>query len=395
VTLDVAFAGAPATNSETSSGRAEPRLAIKDGDPNGVESVIALRGAGSVREVAVEVAIAHGYIGDLRVELIAPSGLRAALHDRTGANTRDIRRVFRSSELSSLAALGGASASGDWRLRVTDTAPGDTGTLESWGIALVVEKGSDVVRRQRTPALAIPDDDAAGISDSVTLVEAGLARSIRVKVDISHPYAGDLRLELVSPTGDRALLQNRAGAGQRDLKATFASLDTPGLGALIGQPLRGTWALRVSDLAGRDTGKLNAWELEIGKAASARTMLREVAPNLPIPDDDSGGVRSSLVFPEGGTLQAVTLKASIEHPYVGDLIVALVAPSGERAVLWNRQGGRTRDLSLDLDSARIPALAKLVGQPVEGPWLLEISDLAKLDAGTLKSWALGLTFSAA
>jgi immune inhibitor A len=392
VTLDVGFGQTPPPAGDVVKGRAEPKAAIKDDDPAGIDSVISLSGAGSVRELAVEVALAHTYIGDLKVELVSPSGLRALLHDRTGANTKDIRRVFRSSELEALRAFTGLAVAGDWRLRIVDTAKGDTGVLESWALAIVPDGGSDVVKRTSKPNLAIPDANAAGVSDSVTLVEAGIARSIAVKVDISHTYVGDLRLELVGPNGERGVLQNRTGGATRDLKATFASLDTPGLGVLVGRELRGTWALSVSDLAGRDTGKLNAWELEIKKAAAPKTMQREAAPNLAIPDDNSAGVASQLRFAEEGTLQSVALRATIEHPYIGDLRVSLVSPGGVRVVLWNRTGGRTKDLNLDLTSANSPALAALVGQPVTGPWLLELADLAKLDTGVLKFWSLGLTF---
>jgi immune inhibitor A len=396
VSLSVSFRGATSGGggaSETVNGRAMPNARIQDDDPAGVDSVISLSDPGNAREIAVEVAIRHDYIGDLRVELISPSGGRAMLHDRTGANTHDLRRVFRSSELGGLRALSGVPVRGDWRLRVVDTAKGDTGVLESWALAIVPDRGGDVVSASRVTNLPIPDDDAAGISDSVSFGDAGVARSISVEVDISHAYVGDLRVELVGPTGARALLHNRSGGGQRDLKTTFASLDSPGLSVLVGQAVRGTWALKVADLAGRDTGKLNSWELEIRKGTSPRLVQKEAAPNLSIPDDNSAGAGSSLVIAEAGTLQSIALKASIAHPYIGDLRVNLLAPSGVRVSLWNREGGRTKDLTLDLTSASSPALAALVGQPVKGPWVLEVADLGQLDTGTLKFWGLAVGYS--
>jgi subtilisin-like proprotein convertase family protein len=36
---------------------------------------------------------------------------------------------------------------------------------------------------------------------------------------------------------------------------------------LRGQPAQGTWRLRVTDLEGKDTGKLNRWALQIEKDA--------------------------------------------------------------------------------------------------------------------------------
>jgi subtilisin-like proprotein convertase family protein len=35
------------------------------------------------------------------------------------------------------------------------------------------------------------------------------------------------------------------------------------LSGLVGQGVKGTWTLRVADLAAQDVGKLNRWALEI------------------------------------------------------------------------------------------------------------------------------------
>ena len=60
-----------------------------------------------------------------------------------------------------------------------------------------------VVRGEATPALAIPDDVPAGVSRTITLGQAGTARTIKVGIDIAHTYIGDLIVELTSPGGRR------------------------------------------------------------------------------------------------------------------------------------------------------------------------------------------------
>jgi subtilisin-like proprotein convertase family protein len=393
VSFAVEIGGGATTATGTLSGRVEPRLMIPDADPRGISSSIALNGAGAVRELAVEVAIAHSYIGDLRVELFAPSGLSAVLHDRAGGSGDDIRRVFRSSEVPGLAALAGVPANGTWRLQVSDLVRADVGTLESWGISLVADTGSDVIRKSGSRAISIPDQDPAGIADTVSVAEAGVARAIALSVDISHSYVGDLRLELVSPAGETALLQDRSGGSVRDLKKTFSSADTAALGALVGAGIRGNWSLRVADLASRDTGTLDSWQLELRRAATPQTAQLETSPDLSIADAAPAGVGSALSFSNAGTVQSLTLKAHIEHPYIGDLRVELVAPSGVRATLWDQTGGRTRDLSLDLSSSGSQALSALSGQPLTGAWILRVADLAGQDTGTLKFWSLGVTYA--
>jgi subtilisin-like proprotein convertase family protein len=189
------------------------------------------------------------------------------------------------------------------------------------------------------------------------------------------------------------VLHNRAGGAARDVKRTFSSADTPALAAFVGGAVRGSWALRVADMASRDVGVLNAWELEIALSSPVKSTQREAAPNVVIPDNSASGIGSALPFEVTGTVQALELACSIQHPYIGDLRVELVAPSGKAALLHDREGGRTRDLVLGLSSATSPALASLVGQPAAGNWVLRAVDLATADVGTLRAWSLRVTHS--
>jgi len=49
-------------------------LHIQDYDTQGIISVLSQAKKGDVKEVTVRVVIEHSYIGDLQVELVAPSG---------------------------------------------------------------------------------------------------------------------------------------------------------------------------------------------------------------------------------------------------------------------------------------------------------------------------------
>jgi subtilisin-like proprotein convertase family protein len=84
----------------------------------------------------VHVEIAHTYIGDLYVELVAPSGKSAVLHNQTGRNRDDLRITFDHSLAPALNALIGEPIQGDWTLRVRDLQRVDVGRLESWYLEL-------------------------------------------------------------------------------------------------------------------------------------------------------------------------------------------------------------------------------------------------------------------
>ena len=48
-------------------------------------------------------------------------------------------------------------------------------------------------------------------------------RQLKVSVDITHTYIGDLRVELLSPAGRRAILHSQLGGAQDNLAMTYDS----------------------------------------------------------------------------------------------------------------------------------------------------------------------------
>jgi subtilisin-like proprotein convertase family protein len=249
---------------------------------------------------------------------------------------------------------------------------------------------SEVVRGDAAPALAIPDNAAAGVSSTIALAPAGTVRAIKVGVDIAHTYIGDLVVELVSPGGRAATLHDKAGGFRHDLIATFESGTSAGLAGLAGQAVAGTWTLRVRDVVAQDSGVLNRWTLEIDLATAGPVVARaEATPNLKIPDNDPTGLSSVLGLVGTGTVQQLKVGLEITHTSIGDLRVELVSPTGRRALLHGRLGGSTRNLVATYDSASPGSvLAALVGQPVGGPWILRVTDLAGQDVGQLTRWSI-------
>jgi hypothetical protein len=73
----------------------------------------------------ITVNILHTYIGDLKVDLIAPDGSVYVLHNRTGAGTDNINRTYTLN-------LSSEALNGTWNLRVNDNANADTGRIDNW-----------------------------------------------------------------------------------------------------------------------------------------------------------------------------------------------------------------------------------------------------------------------
>jgi immune inhibitor A len=392
ISFDVEFEGDTIVTSDLIEFTAHPGKVIPDNDETGIESIIDVNKDGIVRQIAVKLDISHSYIGDLRVELIAPSGQAVTLHKQEGTNADNLRKTYSVSSHPALTDMVGLKASGSWTLRVSDRANADIGKLNSWSLAIELDKAEPVVRVETKPDLKIPDNDAAGIASVLHIARSGVVRNIKVRVDIDHTYIGDLRVELVNPHGQRALLHNKTGGQQDDLKITYESSSKAALAPLVGKPVNGDWTLRVSDLIGNDFGKLNMWSLDIELAAQTQKVTKENNSSLVIPDDDPSGVGSSISFSERGTVQSIELLADISHTYIGDLRVELIAPSGERAILHNKTGGGTDNLLLEIKSAESAELGVLAGEPLHGAWVLRVADLEELDTGTLNRWSLQMTY---
>ncbi|MGW2271029.1 S8 family serine peptidase [Streptomyces yangpuensis] len=99
------------------------------GDNTTVESPLTVSGVtgNAPATLKVGVNIAHTYIGDLKVDLVAPDGSVYTVHNRSGSGTDNINQVYTVNASSEV-------ANGTWKLRVNDNAGGDTGKIDSWNL---------------------------------------------------------------------------------------------------------------------------------------------------------------------------------------------------------------------------------------------------------------------
>jgi subtilisin-like proprotein convertase family protein len=264
VAAAIAAAGGPAPAPSPAAGftaSSQASAAIPDNNLAGIEQVLHLGGAGDVGTVRLDVDIAHSFIGDLVVTLVAPDGNAVPVHDRNGGGTMNLKRSWTTADTPGLAALAGSPVAGDWRLRVVDAAAADTGTLKKWSIA-VAPRGSTSVALADAAGLAIPDNQP-GVVRSLQAATAGTIAEIAVDVDITHSYIGNLRVALVAPDGTRVWLHDRAGGSSDNLIRSWSSANDAALSGLAGKRADGTWKLEVADRAPGHVGKLNRWGLRL------------------------------------------------------------------------------------------------------------------------------------
>lgn len=185
-----------------------------------------------------------------------------------------------------------APAAGAVTLNVIgSTSSVDTTTANNSASASVTVTNGGVANSNHSSgsiAVAIPDGGSVEVPIEVGSV--GNFVSAVAKVRLDHTYDSDLKIDLVSPTGQVVALSNQRGgsgdnygSGPNDCTGTFTTfrddVATPisagtaplagnfkpeqPLGGLFRLPTEGTWKLRVADLFTADTGTIGCFQLTI------------------------------------------------------------------------------------------------------------------------------------
>ncbi len=106
----------------------------------------------------------------------------------------------------------------------------------------------------------IPDNNTIGISHTFT-VAAGLDVDwVEVELNLTHPFRGDLIVDLISPSGIISRLIDQPGNKEDDGDNIVFKLSST---QHWGESSAGNWTLRIKDLGPTDIGILNNWKLHL------------------------------------------------------------------------------------------------------------------------------------
>ncbi len=204
----------------------------------------------------------------------------------------------------------------------------------------------------------IPDNNTAGVTSIVNVADTNVVQGVRVKVNITHTFDGDIALTLVGPNGTSVSLSNKRGSSGDnytnttfdDTAATAISSGSPPftgtfrpespLGVFNGIPANGTWSLKVVDSASSDLGTITGWTLELTTDAGwACTDCAPLAPvGEPIQQRWIGKTAQQWEAVTGGTLYKLyrgddSTLASLITPAVDSCLKLSVSATSTGAVL--------------------------------------------------------------
>ncbi len=109
--------------------------------------------------------------------------------------------------------------------------------------------------------LAIPDDSPTGVTNVNTVSSAlTFIEAVQISVSLTHPYIGDIAIELTSPQGTRSILFNTGNgfANSNNLSGMILLSN-----AFYGEAPNGNWTIKIVDGFSGLTGTLTEWQIKI------------------------------------------------------------------------------------------------------------------------------------
>ncbi len=229
--------------------------------------------------------------------------------------------------------------------------------------------------KKRIIKKAIPDNDPNGVVDTIKFQRDLTVKAVTLKVNVKHPYAGDVSIDLTGPNGKTVKVLGSGRGPGKDIKQTFSG---DMMNDLLGGKSKGNWSIKVVDNATRDDGTLVDWELHWSLANSKKSEVFI---------EDKEDLSSVQYCHQFGAIESISADVKVEHGHVGDLVLVLTAPSGKEVKLHDRIGGAGKEIN---KTYSVDDLSALNGEKAKGKWTMKISDTMPRDSGRLVSWKLNI-----
>jgi subtilisin-like proprotein convertase family protein len=212
-------------------------------DPGTVTSEITVSGFSGNAAGALQVSVdaTHEWRGDLKIDLVAPNGTSYPVKSPSGTEDGGTIKTTYAVDASA------SPANGTWKLQVQDTSDGSTGTLNGWSLTFP--------SYENQTKHSLPDPGVLDSPITVSGISGATPKKLKVYVDATHEWRGDLEIHLVAPDGKLYLVKSDSSTEDGGTIQQVYTVDASA------SPANGTWKLRVEDISEGATGTLNGWTL--------------------------------------------------------------------------------------------------------------------------------------
>ncbi|MBM4344497.1 MAG: proprotein convertase P-domain-containing protein [Deltaproteobacteria bacterium] len=149
--------------------------------------------------------------------------------------------------------------------------------LDDISNGLLTNQFTETFASAKTP-IAIADGSGAGVSDTLTVPDVGIAQGLSVALELSNSDISKVRVTLFAPGGATYVLYDQGKQGTA-LKGTWPSPDatvTGDLSTWVGKNPAGLWSINVADLQGNSggaDGKISAWSIAVKTVSNKKVAL--------------------------------------------------------------------------------------------------------------------------
>ena len=245
-------------------------------------------------------------------------------------------------------------------------------------------------------------------SGGITSVDVTFSESVMPSTMVASAF------EVTGPNGSIAVTSVAFVSGNV-WRVSFANQTAPGTYTVVVLP---TIRDAAGNLLNQDRDTASGEPVEDRYTATATLSVpttRNYSANGPVALTDATSTRVgtttiAINVADSFTINDLNIAISIDHTYVSDLRIRLIAPDGTSVQLINRRGGASDNVRVTLDDEATASLATAAvlngtyrperllsafdGKNSAGTWRLEIVDAARLDAGIFNNVQLQFTGTA-
>ncbi len=141
------------------------------------------------------------------------------------------------------------------------------------------------------PKISIPDFDAKGVTDSISVNHNLSIEGVQIKLNVEHTEARELAVELYSPAGTKSIIINgQNGIIDKSLQNIFI-----GTNAFYGEKSLGEWKIKVIDTKkGNDLGVLKYWSIYLFGHVENNT-IDQTPPAPPVSISIDPNIKASIM----------------------------------------------------------------------------------------------------
>ena len=221
-------------------------------DTEALVSSVEVQKNGLIKDIKLELDISHEQSQNLEIKLLTPHNEYISLRPSFSGSGENMKTIIGGEIFNDLI---GRKMKGEWKLQTVDRSKKYSGTLHSWSLVFNYQP-----LESNKSEVSLNVQDKEGLVSEQYFQHKGSIEDMALELEVDHNFIGELKIDLISPSGTSVTVHNREGGGQKNLKKTYG-MDL--LGKMKGENCQGKWTLQLLNFATAEKGVLKRWTIQL------------------------------------------------------------------------------------------------------------------------------------